>query len=160
MTAAGTGGFGWLDYTTTSTDACTLDMLYNQVSQSTGASLSASACQAKMNNMVNATQISNNNWSPAYFNRVTYIPMYDTSTAGSGGNASYHISGFAAFYMTGYQVPSLGKQANPRLTTTACASNAVCVYGWFVRSSYLGSASQIGSATQPNFGLTLVSPVG
>ncbi len=160
VTAAGTGGFGWLDSTATATDLCTLDLQYGQVSQSTGASLSNAACQAKMAAMVNATEVSNNKWTPAYFNRITYIPLYDTSTSSGGTNASYHITGFAAFYMTGFQAPSLGKQAAPRVAANDCSSSSVCVYGWFVRASIIGASTSIGGSNQTNYGLSVVSPVG
>lgn len=160
VTAAGSGGFGWLDPTSSTTDPCELDLSYGQISQSTGASLSDAACQAKMAAMVNATEVSNNKWTPAYFNRVTYLPLYDTSTTASGTNASYHITGFAAFYMTGFQAPSLGKSAAPRVAANACNSSSVCIYGWFVQGSLIGASSQIGTSTQTNYGLSVVSPVG
>ena len=158
VTAAGTGGFGWVD--PTSSSLCTLDLQYGQTSQSTGASLSNAACQAEMTSMVNASEVSNNKWTPAYFNRVTYIPLYDTSTGSGGTNASYHITGFAAFYMTGFQAPSLGKQAAPRVAANACSSSSVCVYGWFVQASIIGASSSIGGSPQVNYGLSVVSPVG
>ncbi len=156
------GGFGWLTPGTSGTDTCFLDFSYNQVTSNPGASLSQATCQDKMNALVNATEVSNNHFNPAYFNRIAYIPVFDSATG-----TTYHITGFAAFYMTGYQVPSLGKSANPRNAANACPSNSVCIYGWFLNSSLLASSSAslttssgATNTSGTNYGVNVVSLIG
>ena len=156
------GGFGWLTPTTNGTDTCFLDFMYNQTTSNPGASLSQASCQDKMNALVNATPTSNNKYTPAYFNRISYIPIFDSATG-----TTYHVTGFAAFYMTGFQVPALGKNANPRNTSVACPANSVCIYGWFLKSSLpassaasLTSSTGVTNTSGTNYGLNVVSLVG
>jgi hypothetical protein len=60
--------------------------------------------------------------------------VYD-GAGGSGHSGAYHIKGFAAFVVTGYNLPS-GSLKDPSLVTGSnyCSGSNKCVYGFFTRS--------------------------
>lgn len=107
---------------------------------------------------------------------VIYIPVFDCTMstdpgrepvatdschAGSGSNTYYHVSGFAAFYLSGWRLTK-GTQASLRPPNTLCGSGSAqrCLSGWFLRS--LIPAGQIipPTPTNPNYGVTVVQPAG
>ena len=156
LTAVTPGGFGWLD---ASSDACALTLQFGQSSSDTGKSQSSAACSDKMFSHLNAT-LSGNTTTPAFFNRISYIPIYDTMSGTPGTNGSYHIAGFAAFYMTAFQAPALSKKVDPRKAANACGPQLACVYGWFVNSTIVAPNAVPTGDGQQAFGLNVVNLIG
>ena len=109
------GGFGWLA-TASSTCAATIDD-QSWVSDSTGNSI-PNVCKTVLPTLVGST---------------VFLPVYDNANGLTGANGSYHISGFAAFYLTGYSFPG-DRVSSIASGTRFCTSSQSCVYGWFTKA--------------------------
>ncbi len=64
----------------------------------------------------------------AWLGKVVLLPLFDDA-GGTGDNAWYHVSGYAAFKLTGYHLGSSHFSTSPQ----PCTGNARCVAGHFVR---------------------------
>jgi hypothetical protein len=70
----------------------------------------------------------------ALVGRVVLVPIYDLTNGLPGNNLEYRIAFFAAFYVTGYRVPS---DPYPSIATgtlappTLCNASQTCIMGWF-----------------------------
>jgi Flp pilus assembly protein TadG len=64
----------------------------------------------------------------AWLGRVVLLPLYDAAGS-TGTNAWYHVYGYAAFKLTGYQLGSSQYKTSPQ----PCSGNERCVAGHFVR---------------------------
>ena len=84
-----------------------------------------------------------------------YLPVFDSSNGLTGNNGSYHISGFAAFFLTGYSLPS-DRRASIASGRQFCTSSQSCVYGWFTQA--LAPAG--GGAGGTPRGTTVVQLIG
>ncbi|MDU0312661.1 pilus assembly protein TadG-related protein [Phycicoccus sp. M110.8] len=106
---------------------------------------------------------------------VVYLPVFDCMTAapttitaatdcnsGSGSNLYYHVSGYAAFYLTGWYFSST-PQSSIVGGGLPCTGGDRCIEGWFLKD--LISASDMASLINPtpgapNYGLTSVAQLG
>ena len=62
---------------------------------------------------------------------VVFLPVYDQTTG--NGSGQFHVSGFAAFFLTGYRFP--GRQAGSIASGNRyCSPLQSCVYGWFTQA--------------------------
>jgi len=126
------GGFAWL---TVNSGTCNTTSSIAQILwSSTGASV-PSGCTA--GDLL------------ALQNKTVLLPIFDQA-ADSGSNASYHVYGYAAFRLTGYNFPSMAYSWNASGCTSPTRS---CVKGYFVQFvdfaaafHYSPSAPQLGAA--------------
>ncbi|MGH9165358.1 MAG: pilus assembly protein TadG-related protein [Acidimicrobiales bacterium] len=128
------GGFGWLD----SVNCGALINAGNWVNDKTGNSV-PSDCHPSQ-------------WQ----NQTILLPIYDATNGLNGSNGSYHIAGFAAFYVVGYRFPSEKFPSNVKCTLLD-NSSSVCLKGYFTK--YLTSADTFGGAGS-DFGVTTVKITG
>lgn len=63
---------------------------------------------------------------------VAYIPIFKAANGLTGINGSYLLDGFAAFYFTGYSIPS-DRPKSIATNTRLCTPSQTCLYGWFTR---------------------------
>ncbi|MEO7443789.1 MAG: hypothetical protein ABIW46_09695, partial [Acidimicrobiales bacterium] len=63
-------------------------------------------------------------------NKTILLPIYDNTNGLSGTNGSYHIMGFAAFYVVGYRFPSEKWPSNVKCTLFD-NSSSTCLKGYF-----------------------------
>jgi hypothetical protein len=139
------GGFGWLD------DPNSTCQVVVAPDGSYGAKPGAPASQPCKTAL-----------QDAYDNRtVLVLPVYD-GVKGTGQNTTYHISGYAGFVVTGYQLP--GFSAKSWLTgATDCGGggggkSTTCVLGYFVGPLDLFTGQTPGPG--PNLGVTVFKTVG
>jgi hypothetical protein len=78
------------------------------------------------------------------------LPLFD-DRGSQGTNAWYHVSGFAAFRLTGYM---LGGQY--KTSPAPCSGDDRCIQGYFVQHVDLGSEFTT-SPTAPDLGATIVT---
>jgi len=101
---------------------------------------------------------------------ITYVPIFDCYTAiqgsftdcNSGGPADwYHISGYAAFYLTGFNfsgTPHEGKSIfPPDHGHQPCNGSDRCLSGWFTTGALAASPS---TTWVPSFGASAVQLAG
>jgi Flp pilus assembly protein TadG len=97
------GGFGWLDNTT----GCNVGLTRGAVATEQPGNAPHNGC------------------APAdLLRKIVQIPIYDVA-GGSGNNGTFHIKGFAAFYVTGFSFPGSG------WSNTTCGVSASCIKGFF-----------------------------
>jgi Flp pilus assembly protein TadG len=86
--------------------------------------------------------------------RVLFLPVYD-GVKSQGANIQYHLAGFAAFVLTGYNLS--GFSAPSSLTgRQPCSGSQRCLSGWFVRTLTAGT----GDFGGPEMGVSIVKLVG
>lgn len=151
------GGFGWLDQ-------------------------SGSGCSANVTGGW-ATGDTGNNYACSltpYFGKLVYLPIFDcvtdtvvspitsstNCTTAAHGNAStnYHISGYAAFYLSGWRFSGTTVGSiRPPLTPPDCpgtGSSGRCLVGWFVNKLVTDLPPAPPDDTTPLFGPTIVKAAG
>lgn len=113
--ADGAGGFGW---TTDQTGTCAIAVTSSTYGESTGASAGQSCNQALANAVASRAPV--------------IVPVYVTIT-GSGSTAAFTLKGFAAFVITGYQLPGMSASdwLNP---ANNCKSTSKCINGFFAQA--------------------------
>ncbi|MGR6322741.1 pilus assembly protein TadG-related protein [Micromonospora soli] len=84
--------------------------------------------------------------------RPILVPVFGEITGG-GGNADYLVSGFAAFVITGWQLPGLDV---PPTGGSLCDAGESCVYGYFTEMVVPGG----GAIGGPDLGARVVAPIG
>jgi Flp pilus assembly protein TadG len=131
------GGFGWLDGGGT----CQLAVqAAGTVAADPG--VSASSCPDQL---------------AARVGTILYLPVYSDAW-GSGSSGTYRVSGFAAFYLSGYNLPGAHP---PRVASPAggnlCRGSDKCIYGWFTQG-LLPVSTTIGPG--PGFGADVVALTG
>jgi hypothetical protein len=92
--------------------------------------------------------------SPSMFlDKTVLVPIWD-DVVGPGNNASYHIKGFAAFFITGLRLGGNGSSwtSNP---PAGCSSSERCIGGWFVK--FVAPGEVFGG---PNLGAVIVKMIG
>jgi Flp pilus assembly protein TadG len=72
---------------------------------------------------------------------VLYLPVYSEAW-GSGSSGTYRVSGFAAFYLSGYNLPA----AHPSRVASPsgghlCQGSDKCLYGWFTQGLVPGAGA-------------------
>lgn len=108
------GAFGW---TVDQTGSCAVDIVSATYAADTGASAGQSCTQALMAAVASRAPVD--------------LPIY-VSVTGTGASAVYTLKGFAAFVITGYQLP--GSAAPDWLNpANSCAGAQQCIEGFFVR---------------------------
>ncbi len=116
-----------------------------------------------------------------YVGKVVYVPVFDCRAKkpqtgpptgptfdcsdGSGSNVVYHITGFAAFYLTGYKLNGSDKHASIATGRNVCGGaggegGQQCLFGWFLQDLLPAGDIIPPSPTDPNYGLTIVKPAG
>ena len=128
------GGFGWLSTDGTSCQSTTA--IGGNVPVSTGNSVPTGCSNAYVEAMLNQSIL---------------LPLFDAET-GTGNNATYHVYGYAAFKLTGYNFGGQYKEPNP----APCGGSERCVRGYFVEYVDLSGAFNYGGGA-PNLGTTVVS---
>jgi hypothetical protein len=88
---------------------------------------------------------------------VLYLPIYDAAWE-NGSHGTYRISGFAAFYLSGYYLPG----AHPNRVDSPsggglCSGSDKCLYGWFLQA-LVPSSNRIGTGLP--MGATVVALAG
>jgi hypothetical protein len=129
------GGFGWLD-----SDGCEATVDENSwVYDDPGVSIN-SDCKDKIDDLVGTT---------------VFLPVFDETNGLSGANGEYHIRGFAAFYLTGYNLPAAKGNPQASVATGAkCKGSEKCLIGWFTQGLVdVGTAGGSG----PPMGASAVS---
>jgi Flp pilus assembly protein TadG len=130
------GNFGW----TNDSGNCSVPITNGTYGGNTGTSVDQACADAIYNDWVNKTLI--------------YVPVY-VSVSGPGGNATYTLKGFAAFVITGYNLPS-AKQHNQGsdwlVPKNDCKGTNICINGFFTQALCITSCQPGGS----NLGLTVV----
>jgi hypothetical protein len=88
-----------------------------------------------------------------FINKVVLIPIFDDAIK-TGANQSFHIKGFAAFYIAGLQLGGGGSSwtINP---PAGCSGSERCISGWFVKFVAVGDA--FGG---PSMGAVIVKMIG
>jgi Flp pilus assembly protein TadG len=122
-TGDGAGGFGWA---TDSSGNCTLVVSSGTFTGKPGAS-APKACQTALT----ADQAGKT---------LIYLPVY-TSVSLNGANGVYTLQGFAAFVVTGYNLPSISASDWLNPANSSCSSP--CIDGYFTQGivPYTGSLS-------------------
>lgn len=108
------GGFGWLQTGSSSCDAVIND---GWINDSTGNSI-PNVCKTVL---------------PTLVGSIVYLPVFDNANGLTGANGSYHVAGFAAFYLTGYSFPS-DRRDSIASGTRFCTPSQSCIYGWFTQA--------------------------
>jgi Flp pilus assembly protein TadG len=113
--ADGAGGFGW---TTDQTGTCSIAVTSSTYGENTGASAGQTCKQALANAVTSRAPL--------------IVPVY-VSMTGSGSTAVFTLKGFAAFVITGYQLPGMSASdwLNP---ANNCKSTSKCINGFFARA--------------------------
>jgi len=68
-----------------------------------------------------------------FVGQVAFIPIYVNTNGLTGAGGSYLIDGFAAFYFTGYSIPS-DRPKSIATNRRLCTSSQTCLYGWFTQA--------------------------
>ncbi len=88
---------------------------------------------------------------------VLYLPVFSDAW-GNGANGTYRVAGFAAFYLSGYNLPGAhpNKVASP-VGGHLCTGVDKCIYGWFTQGLVPAPAT-IGPG--PGMGARVVALTG
>lgn len=94
-------------------------------------------------------------------------PGYCSSGVGGGGGTNYHVSGYAAFYLSGWNLVNgqQGHQDNINPKTRSCElisghSNDLCLTGFFLKGLLSDAEMDDGSSGTPNYGVMTVQAAG
>lgn len=87
--------------------------------------------------------------------RMTLVPVYD-GVLGQGADTTYHLAGFAAFVLTGYDL-SGPSQASWLTGRRSCGTSQRCLFGYFTRGLVPATGTRIGG---PDLGVSIVNLVG
>jgi hypothetical protein len=140
------GGFGWLQ---DKDGNCTATITGDTFTADPGTGVSA-ACKAAL--------------QAAWSNHPTelYMPVYDGDAWGTGSSGTYHLKGFAAFVLTGYDLPGLNATSwlsgKSGVGNGYCKGNDKCIYGYFTRA-LLPAGSDIGG-TEGLPGVSVIKLIG
>ena len=108
------GGFGWLD---SPSDCISIVDENDWVDTDPGAS-PPHTCDA-------------GEWESDILNHIVFIPWFD-DLDGNGNNGEFHIAGFGAFYVTGY---NFGGQYKAPNNNEPCTGQIRCLEGYFVKKT-------------------------
>lgn len=139
------GGFGYLN----SSLGCQASVAAGDwVEGKPGASVPA-ACKSFMDNALG---------------KMVLIPVFDCvsdhtkvcPTATGGADTWYRVKGLAAFYISGYKLPSYSSL--PLNAATVCPSGQKCLYGWFTEATLRDNGYTLGTGV--GFGVNVVKVGG
>jgi Flp pilus assembly protein TadG len=132
------GGFGWL-----ASNGCVAEVGTNglvDVDPGVGA---GGTCRDTLRDNVNS---------------LIYLPVFDDAQ-GNGATGYYHVSGYAAFYLTGYTIPGASGSPDPPYNPlNRCTGSRRCIYGWFTQAILPENPS--GIVAGPDRGATVVQLTG
>ena len=131
------GGFGWLETTTGCEAISSIDDWFDD---STGRPPPTSCTATLMAALVGT---------------VVALPIFDQTNGLTGTNGEYHMSGYAAFYVTGYSIVGQYKVQSLVTGSYPCSGQASCISGFFVNAP----APVSGSIGGPSMGVTVVALV-
>ena len=141
------GSFGFLD--PGSSGACAATVVNGQVSTSTGNAVPL-ACKDTFNHGLQTAADPNR-----IANTTVLIPIF-SSASGNGSNAVYTISGYAAFFVTGWSFP--GQNYYPeKPAAQPCTGSQTCIVGYFQRYVALDAPLGTGLAV---YGLAVTKLTG
>lgn len=128
------GGFGWLDV---NSGTCKVAASINQwLTSSTGASVPSSCSSIDFSSQQNNTVL---------------LPLFDDTTS-QGNNGKYHLYGFAAFQLTGYNFPNASYTWN---ADDCLHPTQNCIKGYF--KGYVDISSALTYSTSaPQLGLAVI----
>jgi hypothetical protein len=135
------GNFGW---TSDPLSNCTVTISNGTYGGSTGASVGQ-----------DCGDVINSAW---LHQTLVFIPVY-TSVTGTGGNTTFTLKGFAAFVITGYNLPALkahGQGSDWLNKSNDCKGSNVCINGYFTQ----GLIPATGDLGGPNLGAYIVKLSG
>jgi Flp pilus assembly protein TadG len=133
------GGFGWLD---TPSGTCETEVFNDGwVADDPGASPSTGCSANIMENLVGTVVL------------IPYFNEFD----GTGAGAEYHIAGFGAFYLTGYNFAGQYKERSLVTGNQVCTGEDRCLEGFLIKD-YVVSGTPGGGGT--DFGVVVVGFVG
>jgi hypothetical protein len=133
------GGFGWLD---TNEDCVATTDDEGWVDDSTGA--------PPPNDCSNGELL-------AMRGKIVYIPLFGETNGLTGSNGSYKITGYAAFYLTGYYFTGGYRETSLVTGAYPCSGSQRCLSGYFTEA-VAPATGQIG--TGPSMGVTVVVLTG
>lgn len=133
------GGFGWLQ---TSTGCNTATSTGNWYNDSTGRPPPNSCTWQLMQQLQG---------------QVVYVPIFDNTNNLNGSNGSYHIAGFAAFFLSGYYIEGQYKVKDLTTGQYPCNGSQSCISGWFTADLASGGATGGGGT---NYGAQVVGLTG
>lgn len=112
-----------------------------------------------------------------YRGKIAFIPLFDCVASSTvaiipatncqdGGQAYYHITGYAAFYITGWQFSGTSNPYDKSVKDNhqLChappvnGNNGRCLSGWFTRK--MANASEIDDSGAPDFGAPSIFMLG
>jgi Flp pilus assembly protein TadG len=94
---------------------------------------------------------------PANVGKTVFLPVYEEAW-GTGSSGTYRISGFAAFYISGYNLPAAHpNHVDSPVGGRLCRGDDKCIYGWFTQGLTSGPGA-IG--TGPDRGANVVALTG
>lgn len=71
---------------------------------------------------------------PSNVGKILFLPVH-SQTWGSGAGGTYRISGFAAFYLTGYNMPAAHpNHVDSPVGGRLCRGSDKCIYGFFTQA--------------------------
>ncbi|MCP3975652.1 MAG: hypothetical protein GY720_14295 [bacterium] len=108
------GGFGWLD---TGGSDCVADIDENDWVDTDPGSSPSNGC--------NASDVKDE-----ILNKIIFIPWFD-DLDGNGANGEFHVAGFGAFYVTGY---NFGGQYKQPQGGVPCSGSIRCLEGYFIET--------------------------
>lgn len=124
------GGFAWLQ----TSGACSLK--------------SAVDDELQVDPGISAPSSCTDSYIASLQNKIVLLPLFDRAT-GTGSGAFYHVYGYAAFVLTGYNLGGQFKLNAP------CSGNDRCIRGSFTRFVSLDEAFTY-SATAPQLGVAVL----
>lgn len=130
------GGFGWLDRD----NGCSadIDIAASEIGNDPGNDF-PSECTGIL---------------PSLMDEPILVPIFDTAT-GSGQHASYGLTGFIAFQVTGYKFGGGPSLTNLDSAAPSCVGNCRGIQGFFTRYVTLEEGLAASGGT-PNYGATAV----
>jgi len=128
------GGFGWLE----SAGGCSAEIDVNDtVGIDPGASPTTGCSSSDLKDLLGT---------------VVLIPYFDTFT-GTGNNARYHVAGFGALYLTGYNFTGQYKEKSWITGGKACSPPDTCIEGYFIDPWNAAGGGEIGGG---DFGVVVI----
>ncbi len=134
------GGFGWL--------------MANAAACTATSTLAAQYVYSDPGNSVPSTCQTSN--FTDQLGKTILLPLFDT-VGGTGSNAWYHLYGYAAFRLIGYNFASQYTAYSPPDTQPPCSGSDRCLRGYFLRYVEPSDNYTYGGAAGPDLGARIVA---
>lgn len=123
------GGFGWLQTGVNPNQLCEIEVAVGAWQQIDPGSSPSNGCEpVDLTSMLGTVQL---------------IPYFDDHQ-GTGNNAEYHVSGFGAFYVTGFYFSGQFKEQSLIDGQFPCNGNERCIQGYFIGDWVASGGSVVG----------------